>query len=200
MLRKNRRTGLSPEPYTSPSSGRRSPRGCRQRPARLGVRARPVSVSPYPYRFGSFADANVPFPRTCGARFGGAGLLICFGGRRGGRPMAAAERGVTPRSLSALGGALFGSGAGGDRVFVYDVSPLFPMRRDLAEAYRTDFVADAAAASPTSSASGTLTTTARIRDRKHIVDMVAYQQVCKCPMSLHVHRRCPLSHLVNTVA
>ncbi len=49
--------------------------------------------------------------------------------------MNAAEGGVTPRSLSALGGALFASGAGGGRVFVYDV-----------EAYRTDFDADAAAA------------------------------------------------------
>lgn len=54
-----------------------------------------------PKMYGSYQDANVPFPRTSGATFCGAGLLVCFT-----RPlhMKGLPNGpdVTPRSLSAL--------------------------------------------------------------------------------------------------
>lgn len=51
--------------------------------------------------YGSYQDANIPFPRTSGARFCGAGYLVYFT-----RPMtmhrAVSPTEPTPRSLSAL--------------------------------------------------------------------------------------------------
>ncbi|KAG1704370.1 GATOR complex protein WDR59 [Nymphon striatum] len=51
--------------------------------------------------YGCYQDSNVPFPRTCGARFSGAGQLVCFA-----RPNHLQNMNVrndlTPRSLSAL--------------------------------------------------------------------------------------------------
>ncbi|XP_015789325.1 GATOR complex protein WDR59 isoform X2 [Tetranychus urticae] len=38
-----------------------------------------TSSSDYSTLYGSFHDAQVPFPKICGARFCGADLLICFG-------------------------------------------------------------------------------------------------------------------------
>nr|XP_053640529.1 GATOR complex protein WDR59-like isoform X4 [Cherax quadricarinatus] len=53
--------------------------------------------------YGSYQDHRVPFPRTSGARFSSAGLLVCFT-----RPMfmkkgSSRTESSTPRSLSALG-------------------------------------------------------------------------------------------------
>jgi WD repeat-containing protein 59 len=57
--------------------------------------------------YGSFKDAYIPFPRSSGAAFCSAGLLVCFG-----RPATLlrrvsvrSESSSTPRSLSALGPA-----------------------------------------------------------------------------------------------
>ncbi|KAE8609135.1 hypothetical protein XENTR_v10011722 [Xenopus tropicalis] len=54
-----------------------------------------------PNAYGSYQDANIPFPRTSGARFCGAGYLVYFT-----RPMtmhrAVSPTEPTPRSLSAL--------------------------------------------------------------------------------------------------
>ncbi|GAB6032166.1 hypothetical protein CHUAL_010817 [Chamberlinius hualienensis] len=51
--------------------------------------------------YGSYQDSNVPFPRSCGASFGGANFLICFS-----RPshMKGLRNGseLTPRALSAI--------------------------------------------------------------------------------------------------
>ncbi|XP_030059494.1 GATOR2 complex protein WDR59 [Microcaecilia unicolor] len=68
----------------------------------------PNSVTPplptfarVPNAYGSYQDANIPFPRTSGARFCGAGYLVYFT-----RPMtmhrAISPTEPTPRSLSAL--------------------------------------------------------------------------------------------------
>ncbi|RWS18045.1 WD repeat-containing protein 59-like isoform X5 [Dinothrombium tinctorium] len=61
----------------------------------------PVSVNDYSTLSDSFLDAHVPFPKTCGATFCGADLLVCFARPPHLQQMNAATE-CTPRALSAL--------------------------------------------------------------------------------------------------
>nr|XP_027223649.1 GATOR complex protein WDR59-like isoform X3 [Penaeus vannamei] len=53
--------------------------------------------------YGSFQDHSVPFPRTSGARFCSAGLLVCFARPTFMKKGSSRTESCTPRSLSALG-------------------------------------------------------------------------------------------------
>nr|CAD7194662.1 unnamed protein product [Timema douglasi] len=63
--------------------------------------------------YSSFQDAYIPFPRTSGAKFCSAGLLVCFGRPPFSRRMSTRLESPTPRSLSALGGNLSSFNLGG---------------------------------------------------------------------------------------
>ncbi|XP_034236039.1 GATOR complex protein WDR59 isoform X2 [Thrips palmi] len=69
-----------------------------------------LQSQPSPYldannMYRSFQDANIPFPRTSGAKFCGAGVLVCFGRGPTTKRLPLHSEMWTPRSLSALGGA-----------------------------------------------------------------------------------------------
>lgn len=101
-------------------------------------------------------DACIPFPKTSGARFNSAGLLVTFS-----RPLTAKRFNLrnqtTPRALSALSGGYLGNVNGSKPVFyaqrenaldraraintsicIYDVSKLFLVSRELADKYIID--------------------------------------------------------------
>lgn len=55
--------------------------------------------------YGSFHDGNIPFPKTCGARFSGPNLLVCFSRPTTTRLAAIESKSnvtPTPKALSAL--------------------------------------------------------------------------------------------------
>ncbi|KAJ1524264.1 hypothetical protein ONE63_010778 [Megalurothrips usitatus] len=67
----------------------------------------PSQPSPYmdaSNMYRSYQDANIPFPRTSGAKFSGAGALVCFGRAPMTKRLPLHSEMWTPRSLSALGG------------------------------------------------------------------------------------------------
>ncbi|XP_042204351.1 GATOR complex protein WDR59-like isoform X3 [Homarus americanus] len=53
--------------------------------------------------YGSYQDHRVPFPRTSGARFSSAGILVCFSRPTFMKKGSSRTESSTPRSLSALG-------------------------------------------------------------------------------------------------
>ena len=58
---------------------------------------------------GNFSDSNIPYPRTCGARFSGNGHLVCFGRSSKSKVLQSSSSGgipVTPRAYSAFGAHL----------------------------------------------------------------------------------------------
>ena len=66
---------------------------------------------------GNFQDANVPFPRSSGARFCGAGQLVCFGWAytvkvTSANPTVKSSAIKTPRALSAVSSAQMGQMGG----------------------------------------------------------------------------------------
>ncbi|XP_071547445.1 GATOR2 complex protein WDR59 isoform X3 [Panulirus ornatus] len=56
--------------------------------------------------YGSYQDHRVPFPRTSGARFSSAGILVCFARPTFMRKGSSRTESSTPRSLSALGASI----------------------------------------------------------------------------------------------
>ncbi|XP_045623217.1 GATOR2 complex protein WDR59 isoform X2 [Procambarus clarkii] len=64
----------------------------------------PQLGSGYPGQvYGSYQDHRVPFPRTSGARFSSAGILVCFARPTFMKKGSSRTESATPRSLSALG-------------------------------------------------------------------------------------------------
>ncbi|XP_026282882.1 GATOR complex protein Wdr59 isoform X2 [Frankliniella occidentalis] len=69
----------------------------------LRMQSQPTPYMDASNMYRSFQDTNVPFPRTSGAKFSGAGALVCFGRAPMTKRFPLHTEMWTPRSLSALG-------------------------------------------------------------------------------------------------